>query len=376
VESGVEPRPTRAWAVDLRHGRAPDVEVLVSEVYDFLVSLRIVLTSPEQDFSDFDVGRPWMDTARAKCQQADPKALDVLGHYLGDARRSSLHATIISQVWQCPEPRTVPHFLEWLLTLPASEFAQALLDQDGLGNDWSEALAAALAAPTNEKRLKAVLARNDEEHRPTVEKIVTQPGEVRAEIVAALRTWYESVFAAEVTRVRPLLEREAAAIERSRADLPREQFLQEVMHGVQWQRPTGLKRMVFAPSYFARPAVFYAFWKGTLTFVPPVDDTRLAPAAQTAAPEQPSAEMLHFFEALGDPTRLRILHLLAEREMYLTELADALQLTKATVKHHMVKLRAAGLATLNDREKMTYYSLRRDVARRSRQLLDDFLQVK
>jgi DNA-binding transcriptional ArsR family regulator len=376
VESGAEARPTRAWAVDLRHGRAPDVEVLVSEVYDFLISLRIVLASPEQDFSYFDVGRDWMDTARARCQATDARALDVLGHYFGDARRSSLHASIISLVWLCPEPRAVPHFLEWLLALPASEFAEVLLNQDGLGSDWAEALAAALAAPGSEKRLKAVLARFDEELRPTVEQVVTRPAEVRAEIVGALHTWNDAVFTAEIARIHSLLEREAAAMERARAKLPREQFLQEVMHGVQWQRPTGLKRMVFAPSYFSRPAVFYEFWKGTLTFIPPVDDTRLEPAAQAPAPEQPSAELLHFFEALGDPTRLRILHLLADREMYLTELADALQLTKATVKHHMVKLRAAGLATLNDREKMTYYTLRRDVSRRSRRLLDDFLNLK
>ncbi len=376
MESGGEARPNRAWAVDLRHGRAPDIELLVSEVYDFLISLRIVLTSPEQDFTDFDVGRAWMDAARARCQQADPRALDVLGHYFGDARRSSLHASIISLVWLCPEPRTVPRFLDWVLTIPASEFAAVLLDQEGLGSDWAEALAAALETPTSEKRRKAVLGRFDEEHRPAVEQVVTHPAEVRAEIVAALHTWCDAVFTAELRRIRPLLEREAAAMQRSHAELPREQFLQEVMHGVQWQRPTGLKRMVFAPSYFARPAVFYAFWKGALTFVAPVDDTRLEPAAQATTPEQPSAEMLHFFEALGDPTRLRILHLLAEREMYLTELAEALQLTKATVKHHMVKLRAAGLATLNDREKMTYYTLRRDLSRRSRRLLDEFLNLK
>jgi len=32
--------------------------------------------------------------------------------------------------------------------------------------------------------------------------------------------------------------------------------------------------------------------------------------------------------------------------MYLTELADRMDLTKATTKHHMVKLRDAGLVTL------------------------------
>jgi DNA-binding transcriptional ArsR family regulator len=82
---------------------------------------------------------------------------------------------------------------------------------------------------------------------------------------------------------------------------------------------------------------------------------------------------LRFFEALGDPTRLRILRLLAEREMYLTELADRLKLTKATTKHHMVRLRAAGLVTLYDRERLTYYALRPDVPRHARELLEHYL---
>jgi DNA-binding transcriptional ArsR family regulator len=104
-----------------------------------------------------------------------------------------------------------------------------------------------------------------------------------------------------------------------------------------------------------------------------VDDARLEPARVGRHADDPAADILHFFEALGDDTRLRVLHLLSEREMYLTELAERLDLTKATTKHHMVKLRAAGLVTLYDRERLTYYALRPDVARHAQDLLEQYL---
>ena len=148
------------------------------------------------------------------------------------------------------------------------------------------------------------------------------------------------------------------------------------MRGVQWQRPAGLRRYIFAPSVFCRPALFYHFWRGTLTFCAPTELATPSVEPQRADPNAPSVETLRFFEALGDDTRLRILRLLAQREMYLTELAERLGLTKATTKHHMVRLRAAGMVTLYDRERMTYYALRPDIARRAAQTLEMYLNVE
>ena len=376
METRTEARPTPPRAVDLRRGRAPEVEILASEVYDFLLSLRVVLASPEYDFTDFEVGKSWIDTARARCAQRDEHALSVLGHYFGDERPTSLNATLISLVWRCPEPRDVPHFLDWLRTLPAIEFVEVLLDQDGLGVDWPEVLAATLESPQSEETKFRLLSHYVDDLWPTVAAVVDDPEGTRAALLAALHVGREAVFAAESTRVLPKLRREAAAWERSRGELSPDAFLVEVMRGVQFQRPAGLRRMVFAPSYFCRPAVFYHFWKGTLTFCAPVDESRLEPAPAVSDPNIPSPELLRFFEALGDPTRLRILRLLTERDMYLTELAERLQLTKATTKHHMVRLRVAGLATLHDRDRLTFYALREDVARRARQLLDEFLGTR
>jgi ArsR family transcriptional regulator, virulence genes transcriptional regulator len=377
MDTGTDRRMTTPpRAVDLRRGRAPDVEIMSCDTYDFLVSLRVVLASPEFDFTGYDVGRAWIESARARCNARDPRALGILGHYLGDGHPASLHASLISLVYRCPEPRDTPHFLEWLATLPPNELAEVLLDQDGLGADWPEVLAATLASPRSEETQTRLLTRYIEELWPTVAAIVNDPEATRTELVGALRVWYDAVFAAEVVHVHPALQREAAALERRRQELPVELFVEETMRGVQWQRPAGLRRIVFAPSYFSRPAVFYHFWRGTLTFCTPVDESRIEPAATTTDPRAPGADILRFFEALGDPTRLRILRLLAEREMYLTELAERLKLTKATTKHHMVRLRAAGLVTLYDRERLTYYALRPDVARHARELLEHYLGTR
>jgi DNA-binding transcriptional ArsR family regulator len=116
--------------------------------------------------------------------------------------------------------------------------------------------------------------------------------------------------------------------------------------------------------------VFYHFWRGTLTFCAPTEAAGPGASGARLDPTAPAEATLRFFEALGDDSRLRILRLLATREMYLTELSERLGLTKATTKHHMVRLRAAGIVTVYDRERMTYYALRPDVARRAAQLLD------
>jgi DNA-binding transcriptional ArsR family regulator len=373
METRAERRANPPRAVDLRRGRAPDVEIVACDTFDFLISLRVVLASPDIDFTGYEVGRAWIESARARCSQRDARALGILGHYLGDGRPTSLHASLISLVMLCPEPRDTPHFLDWLAAMPPNELAEALLDQDGLGADWPEVLAATLTSPRNEETQARLLTRYVEELWPTVAYIVDDPEAVRADLVNALRAWYAAVYSGEVERILPMVKREAAALERRRAELPAELFIEEAMRGVQWQRPAGLRRILFAPSYFARPAVFYHFWHGTLTFCPPVDDAQLEPVERQVIEGATGVEVLRFFEALGDPTRLRILRLLSQREMYLTELAEKLGLTKATTKHHMVRLRAAGLVTLYDRERLTYYAIRPDVASHADQLLSDYL---
>lgn len=358
--------------IDLRPKRRhTEVEIIASEVYEFCVSLHVAFACSDDDFADFDVGRAWVVAARERCARHDPAAMETLGHFLGDERREALGGTLIPLASRCPEPRTVPRFLEWLATYPADQLIEVLLDQDGLESDWLETLAAALAAPQDEARTRKILTYFDRDQRPSVRAMLADPEATRRRLVAGLWGWYDAVFKQEIARIMPMVERERDALERLKRDRPRE-FMELAMHGVQWERTTA-SRIIFAPSYFSRPAVFYHYWDDVLTFCSPVDDSRLDEADQHHEPGAPDPDVLHFFEALGDRTRMRILRLLREKEMYLTELAEKLDLTKATTKFHMVKLRAAGLVTLHDRGRHTFYEARPDVARVARELLRGYL---
>ncbi len=63
------------------------------------------------------------------------------------------------------------------------------------------------------------------------------------------------------------------------------------------------------------------------------------------------------FKALGDPTRLRILGLLTEREMCVCEIMVALELTQPTASHHLKILENVELIKARKEGKWVFYSL-------------------
>lgn len=88
-------------------------------------------------------------------------------------------------------------------------------------------------------------------------------------------------------------------------------------------------------------------------------------------------ELLSFFKALGDEKRLKIVGLLAQKSLCVEELAAILDLSAATVSHHLRKLAEAGLVQASAEGYYNVYSLRaetiQDMSRRllSTQTLQD-----
>ncbi|KIL45864.1 metalloregulator ArsR/SmtB family transcription factor [Jeotgalibacillus soli] len=68
-----------------------------------------------------------------------------------------------------------------------------------------------------------------------------------------------------------------------------------------------------------------------------------------------------FFKALGDPTRMKILHLLSSGPLHGQAVAERLGLTSPTISHHLSKLRESG-AIIARREKNTIYFTLNDKA--------------
>jgi ArsR family transcriptional regulator len=78
-------------------------------------------------------------------------------------------------------------------------------------------------------------------------------------------------------------------------------------------------------------------------------------------------------DALADPTRLRIVHLLARHEaLCVCEIEAAFNLGQPTISHHLRILRDAGLAHVERRGTWAYYSLARPAVK---ELVGDLLAL-
>jgi DNA-binding transcriptional ArsR family regulator len=64
-----------------------------------------------------------------------------------------------------------------------------------------------------------------------------------------------------------------------------------------------------------------------------------------------------YFRALGDPTRLRIVELLMEGALTVTELTRHLRIPQSNVSNHIACLRWCGLVGSESQGKWTYYSV-------------------
>jgi ArsR family transcriptional regulator len=73
-----------------------------------------------------------------------------------------------------------------------------------------------------------------------------------------------------------------------------------------------------------------------------------------------AADLAHILKALADPTRLRLVSMVAARECgeaCVCDLTEPLGLTQPTVSHHLKILVDAGIFTRDKRGKWAYYAL-------------------
>jgi DNA-binding transcriptional ArsR family regulator len=157
-------------------------------------------------------------------------------------------------------------------------------------------------------------------------------------------------------RIAGIIARDVAMRADDRATLGHAELIERTTNGIRWLSEPGVRRVVLAPSYLIRPYNFTFTGGDWRMFVYAVADAALEPHDPLAPP----VSVLRLHRALGDDTRLRILRLLRDRDWYLTEIAERLELSKPTIKHHLALLRAAGLVTLTEEGGLSYYSLRRE----------------
>jgi DNA-binding transcriptional ArsR family regulator len=202
--------------------------------------------------------------------------------------------------------------------------------------------------------------------------IFEDPVELTTRFARLMSDYWEAAFADEWERLEPRLAESVSAAGRQiaaggiyaflrglspglRVDAEREEFGLDIPHDHRVEI-TERRKLVLVPSAFVWPHVRVGCDE-------PWPPNVIYPASfvvDEARPRIPSDDLVGVLKALGDPTRLRALRLVAERPRSTQELARLVGLTEAGLSKHLRQLAAAGLVTTRREGYYVLYSVVRD----------------
>ncbi len=192
----------------------------------------------------------------------------------------------------------------------------------------------------------------------------------------ALQSYHQNFFAEEEARILPVLQDALAQAQEQAAHLSALELVEHLSQGLEIQEINEQERIILAPSFWATPLIFFGYPAPRqlfMTFGARPLDASLVPG--DTVPDM----LLQVLKALADPTRLRILHYLAQEPLTPAELARRLRLRPPTVTHHLNALRMAGLVYIlleKVKDENNRYMARREAIQAMGELLDDFLNAQ
>jgi len=310
--------------------RGYTVEIRWHPGFELVVSLESYMRAKVHKVAD--LGAPW----RAQVRQGLPKDLaNRLDSISGMRDVGLLLETAHCLAWLCPsETYAVEDFLRW-----ASD-----ADVQALG-----CAVAKLAGPA-------------EQSQSRIE-------EMRDRTVVLLREWHRHYFSQIDTGILTGLSNEARRQGQRVSTTDPELLVEELSGGIVLKPAPSFSRVLMAPQYHARPWNLNSVSMGVCYLLYPAE-------VLAAADGDPPIRLVRLAKALDDRSRLRILRLVAEEPLSLTEIAKRMNLTKPTVHYHLVLLRAAGLLRVQtsfSRRLDGRYFLRRSALSDLSQDLESFL---
>ncbi|HSL34919.1 MAG TPA: metalloregulator ArsR/SmtB family transcription factor [Candidatus Limnocylindrales bacterium] len=338
----VRPRPA---VRDLSRGPASfRIDWDVRPAYDFMFSLTEEEAGTTDDLPAED--RAWLANAKASLPARIKESTARLFE-------SGICINAAVAFVDRPDVRTADEVVEAMRETSAADVIRAVFEYGPRDPGTSALIDRAIEGDA--AAITALEETLDEHHKEGRLELLHDPEGTVASIVEALAAWAKP-FAEIQPRVTEIIERDYADRAADRATLAPIDLIERTTGGIRWLPESGVRRVILAPSYFSRPYNFLMSGADWRLFAYPVADSALEPDDRLAAPQA----VVRLHRALGDETRLRILKLLAGRDLYLTEIAQQLELSKPTIKHHLALLRAAGLVTVTESGAVMYYSLRRN----------------
>jgi DNA-binding transcriptional ArsR family regulator len=336
--------PQRAIVRDLtRTGASYRIDWDVRTAYDFIFSLSGDAGKTD-DLPALD--RAWLtDTRKALPAEIQAGISDLFESEL------AIHAGVL--LVDQPDVRVSADVVAFVEATAPTDLAAALFADNSHDAELNSVVDRAIAGDAS--ALPILAEKLPDWNRKGRIELLRDPALAKDRILAVLRAWQEP-FSQIESRVRTIIERDYDERANDRVRLAPAELIETTTGGVRYLPEPGISRVVLGPSYFSRPYNFLMSARDWRFFGYPVADSALGPSDALTPP----LSLVRLHRALGDETRLRILKLLASQDLYLTEIAQQLDLSKPTIKHHMIQLRAAGLVTITDAGTVMYYTLRRN----------------
>ena len=209
-------------------------------------------------------------------------------------------------------------------------------------------------------------------------QLLIDPPAMKHKIVTHLQTMWDNYFAAEWTRIAPMLQSSVTAFQQidftnmTPLEAARQIVGQEIPEG--WQKMlewAELDQLVFVPSAHIGPYL-RAFKTANLSWL--FFGARLPQGVQISSPDLSRSELLVRLNALADDTRLRILHLLSQQgELCSKDIMVTLELSQSAVSRHLQQLSATGYLSERRVEGAKCYSLSDERIQDTFQALTAFL---
>jgi DNA-binding transcriptional ArsR family regulator len=348
------PVATRPMVRELA-GQAQRLDVVFDArtAFDFIVSIKGG-SEPDADLLPRDAA--WLRQSLADLPESTRADLAA---YFGDDSLGHPYA-LPALILDHAEVTDAASFVRLVRDMPKAELAQLVLTTV-LGHhnqqDVTDELVAQVVAG-NADALETACEPFDERRREMLSNFVANRDAELDRIIGVLEAWLPRYQQVE-PRVAAMLKRDVASRKADAAATDVVALIERTTGGLRWFPEPGVRRVVLAPQYFGRPFNYVFQEDGWRLFAYPLAESALGPIDSFAPPQA----MVRLYRALGDTTRMHVLRLLSDRDWYLTELAQQLELSKPTMKHHLALLRAAGLVTVTEEGSLTYYSLRRERVR-------------
>jgi DNA-binding transcriptional ArsR family regulator len=328
----------------------PPVRVVSGPTFEVIAELAAFTSGPARP--SLESGKAWIREVRQLAGRELIERVERWGF--------PLYTELASIALQLGPPFVPARLVAGLQKMPAAKLRLRLLGAESAPNRAmvsDDAFERAIAGDRPARaELRKALGVNPPARAGLERLLDTDPEACRTEIASIVEAWAAAVSPAFAERSLALVERDVTPKEGLlRVTAPRD-ALRVFTNGVDID-PTGwATSIVVVPVVALRPFIAPVEWAQTLIILASVADETM-----DAVAGGPPRKLVKVATALGDELRLRILHELGNGQRTATELAQALEVDRTSLHHHLGILRSAGLvAVAAENAEHWRYSLRTD----------------